>query len=235
MKAGISKACAVLMLVACGGAVEGARAQETGGGATPATQTQAAAGVRPGETRVPLADVAIAFDVAGREALAGRLRTTQLAGTPEAPERNSRLVVENRSATFYTYVTGWATFYDASGVRCGEGMWKVEALAPGEAAEVDTPGLRLTCAPAAWRIVAANLITRAAGDAAKPADMQSAPPPSPEGTIQSSPAAPATPHANAVPPLEINIDGETLPIQLGNPLEITINKRRVRITVNAAP
>lgn len=193
---------------------------------------------RQSETRVPLAETAIAFDAAGREALAGRLRTTQLAGTPEAPERNSRLVVENRSAIFYTYVTGWTTFYDATGVRCGEGLWKLEALAPNESAEVDTPGLRLTCTPASWRIVAANLITRTTLDAAKPANMQPQPP-SPETAMPqnttTTTTAPIASPATVLPPLEININGKTLPIQPGNPLEITVGKERVRITVNVAP
>lgn len=222
-----------LPLLICLGS-NAARAQES-----PATMAGGAAnGQRQSEARVPLAETAIALDAAGREALAGRLRTTQLAGTPEAPERNSRLVVENRSAIFYTYVTGWATFYDATGVRCGEGLWKLEALAPNESAEVDTPGLRLTCAPASWRIVAANLITRTTSDAAKPADMQTPPPPTPEAAIPQPTASVAPVNsspATALPPLEININGKTLPIQPGNPLEITVGKERVRITLNAAP
>jgi hypothetical protein len=225
--------------VCCGGALS-ARAQETGSAAASATTTTG--GARQSETRVPLADVAVAFDAAGREALAGRLRTTQLVGTPEAPERNSRFVVENRSAFFYTYATGWATFYDAAGVRCGEGLWKLEALAPNESAEVNTPGLRVTCTPASWRIVATNLITRTS-DAAKPADSQTAPPPPTEGAIP--PTDPATPASSpevittsttplVLPPLEININGKTLPLQLSNPVEITVGKERVRIVVKLA-
>ena len=69
----------------------------------------------------------VAYDVEGNEALGGRLRTQTLAGTPEAPVRNTRLVVENRSPVFYNYVAGWATFYGEDGVRCGEGLWKLEA------------------------------------------------------------------------------------------------------------
>jgi len=38
-----------------------------------------------------------------------------------------------------------------------------------------------------------------------------------------------------LPPLEININGKTVPIQPGNPLEITVGKERVRIIVNTAP
>src|SRR5215218_242954 len=147
------------------------------------TQTQTAAStsdVRPSEPHVPLAQAAVAYDVAGNEALGGRLRTQALSGTPEAPARNTRLVVENRSPVFYNYVAGWATFYGEDGVRCGEGLWKLEAFAPREQVEVDTPGLRLTCAPTTWRIVATTLLTRT-GDVAKPRE-PTAPPPAEPGT-----------------------------------------------------
>ena len=45
-----------------------------------AQESNAAGDVRQSEARVPLAQVAVAFDVAGREALHGRLRTQTLAG-----------------------------------------------------------------------------------------------------------------------------------------------------------
>jgi len=192
--------------------------------------------VRPSEARVPLAQAAVAFDVAGRETLAGRLRTQSLAATTDAPVRNVRVVIENRSPVFFNYVTGWATFYGEDGVRCGEGLWKLEAFAPGEQVEVDTPGLRLTCAPATWRVVATTLLTRT-GDVAKPQE-QAAPPPAETGDRPAGPAAPqtpATPPTAAVPPLEINVNGKTIPIQLGNPLELTFGKERVRIVVQQAP
>ncbi len=215
-----------LTLVMTGVAATITHAQETPAPATPTTAVS--------ETRVPLAEPTIAFDMNGQAAVAGRLRTTALTGTPDAPTRNSRFVVENRSSVFYTYVTGWATFYDAEGVRCGEGLWKLEAFAPGESAEVDTPGLRLTCSPASWRIVAVNLLTRT-GDVAKSPAVAT-----PEAvttqiatTATSAPgAAPATP---ALPPLEININGKTLPLQPGNPMEITVGRERVRIVVSPAP
>jgi hypothetical protein len=38
-----------------------------------------------------------------------------------------------------------------------------------------------------------------------------------------------------VPPLEINVNGKTIPVQLGNPLEILVGKERVRIVVQPAP
>jgi hypothetical protein len=204
--------------------------------------------VRPSETRVPLAQVAVAFDVEGHEALNGRLRTQALAGTPEAPVRNTRLVVENRSPVFYNYVSGWATFYGGDGVRCGEGIWKLEALAPGEQVEVDTPGLRMTCTPATWRIVATTLLTRT-GDVAKPRQ-QTAPPPAETGDstapsttttaadatgAASTTGGASTTGAASVPPLEINVNGKTIPIQLGNPLEIQVGKERVRIVIQPAP
>jgi hypothetical protein len=224
-----------------------ARAQ----GAAQTQQQQTAATtsgeVRPSEPRVPLAQAAVAYDVEGHEALGGRLRTQSLAGTPDAPVRDVRLVVESRSQVFYTYVSGWATFYGEDGVRCGEGLWKLEALAPAEQVEVDTPGLRLTCTPATWRITATTLLTRT-GDVAKPRE-QAAPPPAETGggaasaaPAQSSGAStlgtPSAAGANAasnIPPLEINVNGKTIPIQLGNPLDIQVGKERVRIVVQPAP
>ena len=59
----------------------------------------------------------------------------------------SNVAIKNVTSNFYTYVSGWATFYDANAGRCGEGLFKVDALAPQESAEVDTPGLRLHCSP----------------------------------------------------------------------------------------
>jgi hypothetical protein len=178
------------------------------------------------EQRVPLAEQASAPDADGRTALAGRLRTTDLKGALDSPVTNVRLVIENRSQFFYNYVSGWATFYDAEGVRCGEGLFKLDALATGEAAETDTPGLRLTCAPATWRIVATNLLTRST-DIAKPNE----PEPAPDTTT-----TPSNEMVTALPELEITVDGRTLPLQLGNPIEInTRRKSKVRIIVSAKP
>lgn len=221
-------AMASLLAVAAFGA-GAARAQAA------AAQQQTAAStsdVRPSEAHVPLAQAAVAYDVAGNEALGGRLRTQSLVGTPEAPVRNTRVVVENRSPVFYNYAAGWATFYGEDGVRCGEGLWKLEAFAPREQVEVDTPGLRLTCTPATWRLVATTLLTRT-GDVAKPRE-QTAPPPAEPGTTPPA-AEPAATTAPATPPLEINVNGKTIPIQLGNPLEILVGKERVRIVVQQAP
>jgi hypothetical protein len=212
-----------LVLLVC---AVGARAQ-----ATPAEPTGAAGG----EPRVALTEAATALDASGRVALGGRLRTTSLAGTQDAPARNVLLVVENRSSFFYNYVSGSATFYDATGVRCGEGLWKVGTLAVGESAEVDTPGLRLTCTPTTWRIVAINLLTRstdvAKPDQPAPAATDSTTPATPE----SAPALTVSPTTTTMPRLEININGRTLPLQIGNPLEIVVGNERVHIVVNPAP
>lgn len=237
-------AAAFLSLAAC---IAVAHAQDAGAAQQQQTATTTA-DARPSEPRVPLAQVAVAFDVEGHEALSGRLRTQSLAGTPDAPARNTRFVVENRSPVFYNYVAGWATFYGADGVRCGEGQWKLEALAPSEQVEVDTPGLRLTCTPTTWRVVATTLLTRT-GDVAKPRQ-QTAPPPAETGdkaaaeqattgTTTATTGTMATTttatSASTVPPLEINVNGKTIPIQLGNALEIQVGKERVRIFVQPAP
>ena len=199
-------------------------------GTTGVCAQQTETGSMTNEARVPLTEQALAHNLAGDVALAGRLRTPVPAGTPDAPARDVLLVIENRSTVFYTFVSGWVTFYDAGGVRCGTGLWKAEALAPGESAEVDAPGLRLICTPASWRITASTLLTRT-GDTAKPtAPQQNAP--------SGNPPAPAPTPANpkpATPPLAININGTSLPLQLGNPVEITIGKENIRIVVSAMP
>jgi len=215
---------ACLLALACAPA-QWARAQ------TVAAEQPPQEGVRPSEAVVPLAQAAVALDAVGRQALGGRLRTQSLAGTPEAPVRNTRIVIENRSTLFYNYVSGWATFYGEDGVRCGEGLWKLEALAPSEQVEVDTPGLRLTCAPASWRIVATTLLTRTA-DVAKPAQGAA---PQPETGAPAAAMTTTTEPTPAIPPLEINVNGKTIPIQLGNPLEVIVGKERVRIILQPAP
>jgi hypothetical protein len=178
------------------------------------------------ELRVALTAQPVALDGLGRPALAARLITSPLSGAPDAPVQNARLVFENRGQSFYTYASGWTTFYDGDGVRCGEGLFKLDALAPGESAETDLPGLRLKCAPTSWRIVAMNLITRKSETDAAQAGA------SPDASTATTTMTTSVP---AIPPLEINIDGETHPLQLGNPLNIRVGRRRVRITVNTAP
>jgi hypothetical protein len=162
---------------------------------------------RAAEQRVPLTQTAIALDATGAAALEGTLRTTVLNGAPDAPVMNVRLVLKNVSSSSLTYVSGLVAFYDGSGVRCGEGVFKVDALAQNESAETDAPGLRVTCAPAAWRIVATSLVPRVA---------------------ESSPAA-------ATSNLIISIDGEEHPIQLGKPLVLNLGEKQKTIIVRAAP
>ena len=172
---------------------------------------------RASEQRVPLTQTAIALDAKGAAALEGTLRTTALNGAPDAPVMNVRLVLKNVSTSFLTYVSGLATFYDGGGVRCGEGVIKVDALAQNESAETDAPGLRITCTPATWRIVATNLLAR-----------------SPDQTLLPQSPAPGSP-APATSNLVISIDGEEHPIQLGKPIVLNLGEKQKTITVRAAP
>jgi hypothetical protein len=170
---------------------------------------------QPNEQRGALTDVAIALDAKSTPALEARLQTQVLNGSDDSPVTNVKVSVKNVTPNFYTYVSGWATFYDANGTRCGEGLFKLDALAPQESAEVDTPGLRLRCAPSTWRIVANNLMTRTA-DAAKPAE--TAVPPQPAADMTDRPVP-----VNFI----ISIDGEEHPIQLNNPIVLQLaNKSR---------
>src|SRR5713101_5550049 len=95
---------------------------------------------QPSEQRVALTDAAIAFDARSAPALEARLLTTVLNGSEDSPVTNIRVAIKNVTPNFYAYVSGWATFYDANAVRCGEGLFKLDALAPQESAEADTPG-----------------------------------------------------------------------------------------------
>jgi len=171
---------------------------------------------QPAEPRPSLSDLATAPDAHGAPAIEARLLTTVLNGADDSPVTNVKLVVRNVSGTFYTYVTGWATFYDSAGIRCGEGLFKVDALAVNESASTDTPGLRLRCSPATWRIVATNLLTRSA-DVAKP--------------NEAGPEAERTAPANFI----ISIDGEEHPIQLNNPIVLQMGTRERKIVLRSAP
>ena len=183
----------------------------------------AVAAQQPAETRAGLTEAATGFDAKGAPAIEGKLLTQLLNGSDDSPVTNVRLVVKNTSANFYTYVTGWATFYDSGAVCCGEGLFKVDALAPGESSETDTPGLRLKCTPASWRIVATNLITRTA-DAAK--EVVAAPPP--------PPAEPAPVERRPVSNYVLSISGEDHPIQVGNPVVVKMGGKRVKIVLREA-
>ena len=175
---------------------------------------------QPTEQRAALNEAATASDAKAAAAIEARLLTTVLNGSEDSPVTNVRIVVKNVSANFYTYVSGWATFYDSSAVRCGEGLFKLDALAPNESAEVDIPGLRLHCAPASWRVVATNLLTRTS-EGAKP--IETAPPPAEGVTEKSAPI-------NFV----ISIDGEEHPIQVNNPIVLKLGKRNAKIVLRPA-
>lgn len=163
-----------------------------------------------GEKRVPLSEAAIANDGAGAAALQATLRTTALNGSPEAPVTNVRIVVKNTSSIPYAFVSGLVTFYDAAGIRCGEGLFKADALAANESFETDTPGLRIRCEAASWRVVATNLL-----------------PSLPLNTMIAT--------SRSSQNLVIVIDGEEHPIQLDKPLVLTLGERRRTVVVRAAP
>ena len=163
------------------------------------------------EKRAALPEPTVAFDASGAPALEATLRTTALNGAPDAPVTNIRMVVRNRSTMAYAFVSGAVTFYDAAGVRCGEGVFKADSLAVDESFETDSPGIRIRCEVTTWRLVATNLLPRM-------------PPNAPIGALTRAPS-------NFV----ISIDGETHPIQLDKPLVVTLGERRRTIIVRTAP
>jgi hypothetical protein len=167
------------------------------------------------EKRVPLAEAAVALDASGAPALEANLKTTTLNGATDSPVTNISMVVKNSSSLSYALVSGLVTFYDSAGVRCGEGLFKADALAAGEAIETDTPGIRIRCAPATWRIVATNLVPRLVPN---PVSANAAP-------------SSGVPSLNLV----ISVDGEEHPIQLERPLVITLGDARRTIVLRAAP
>ena len=176
---------------------------------------------QPTEPRVGLNEAAAGFDAKGVPAVEARLLTTVLSGSDDSPVTNVRLVVKNTSMNSYTYVTGWATFYDSGAVRCGEGLFKVDALAPGESAETDTPGLRLRCSAASWRIVATSLLIRNA-DTAK-------------GVVTAPPAIETVAERPAPINFIISIDGEEHPIQVNNPIVLKLGTRQRKIILRPVP
>ena len=84
-----------------------------------------------------------------------------------------------------------------------------------ESADTDAPGLRVTCAPTTWRIVATNLLPRAADQITLPT------------TATSAAASPSN--------LVISIDGEEHPLQLGKPMVVSLGEKQRTITVRAVP
>jgi hypothetical protein len=165
------------------------------------------------EQRVPLTEAAVALDANGAPALEGTLRTTALNGAPDTPVTSIRVVIKNVSSIYYNYVSGLVTFYDQSGVRCGEGLFKADALAPGESIETDTPGIRIRCSPAGWRTVATNLVIR------NPLAITTAP----------------TEASGRLSNLVISIDGEEHPIQLDKPMTLNLGNKQRTIVVRRTP
>jgi hypothetical protein len=168
-----------------------------------------------------LSEALTAPDANGSPAIEVRLLTTMLNGSDDSPVPNIKLVIRNVSPIFYTYVTGWVTFYDSAGIRCGEGLFKVDALAANESVGADTPGLRLRCSPGTWRVVATNLLTRSV-DIAKTPETE-------EAVAEPEPGRPAP--QNFI----ISIDGEEHPIQLNNPIVLKLGTRDRRILLRSAP
>jgi hypothetical protein len=164
------------------------------------------------EQRVALNERAIAFDSAGIAALEGTLKTTALNGAEDSPVTNIRMVVRNAGATPYSFVSGLVTFYDGAGVRCGEGLFKADALGVDEAFESDTPGIRIRCSPSTWRIVANNLLSRVGAS----------------GPISSATMVRGT-------NLMISVDGEEHPIQLDKPMVVKFGDVQRTIILREAP
>jgi hypothetical protein len=116
------------------------------------------------------------------------------------------MALRNAGADFLDYVSGVVTFYDASGMRCGEGIFKADVLAPNEVVETDTPGIRIRCAPATWRIVTTDLVPRTV-------------------PVAASQGNPRTTN------LRISIDGQEHPIQIDRPLILTLGDVKRTIVV----
>jgi len=171
------------------------------------------------ERRVALTEAAAALDGSGVSVLEATLKTTALNGTADSPIANIRLVVKNSSVVPYALVSGLVTFYDGAGVRCGEGIFKADALSVNESFETDTPGIRIRCAPATWRIVATNLLPRVA----------------PNGAASISAASTPSAEKRAGLNLIISVDGEEHPIQLERPMVLTLGAERRTIVVREAP
>ena len=166
------------------------------------------------EKRVALTEKAVALDGNGAPALEATLRTTSLNGSEDSPVTNVSLVVRNTSGVSYVYVSGLVTFYDSSGVRCGEGVFKADALSVNEAFETDAPGIRIRCAPATWRIVANSLVPKVAPLA---------------------PAAPSSSASRSGLNLVISVDGEEHPIQLQKPMVVKLGNAERTIVLREAP
>ena len=167
----------------------------------------------PSEKRVALSERAVALDGSGAPALEATLKTTTLNGAEDSPVTNIRLVVRNSGSVAYAFVSGLVTFYDGAGVRCGEGLFKADALSVDESFETDTPGIRIRCSPSTWRIVATNLLPRAVTG------------------IMPAAGAPLKANMNLV----ISVDGEEHPIQLDKPMVVKLGDAERTIILRVAP
>jgi hypothetical protein len=167
----------------------------------------------PSEKRVALSEGAVALDGSGAPALEAMLKTTTLNGAEDSPVTNIRLVVRNSGSVAYAFVSGLVTFYDGAGVRCGEGLFKADALSVDESFETDTPGIRIRCSPSTWRIVATNLLPRAVAG------------------IMPVAGAPVRGNMNLV----ISVDGEEHPIQLDKPMVVKLGDVERTIILRVAP
>ena len=171
------------------------------------------------ERRVALTEPAVALDGSGVAVLEATMKTTALNGAADSPVTNIRLVVKNSGVVPYAFVSGLVTFYDGAGVRCGEGIFKADALSANESFETDTPGVRIRCVPATWRIVATNLLPRVA----------------PNGAASISAASTSSAEKRAGLNLIISVDGEEHPIQLERPMVLNLGTAQRTIVVRAAP
>ena len=210
----------VALCAACLWCAATVTAQTSAPATSDAAQTGTNAVVRVDDGRVPLTETALARGAAGDVVFAGTLRSQVPAGSPEAPVSNVWFVIENRGTIPYSYLAGRVTFYDAGGVRCGEGLFTINSLVAGESAESDAPGLRLTAAPVAWRVTPVALVT--AGSVVTPA------------VSTTNVTTVATPAATNDLRLTIDINGTRLPVQLGSPVEVEIGGERVRVIVERA-
>ena len=86
-----------------------------------------------------------------------------------------------------------------------------------EAFETDTPGIRIRCAPATWRIVATNLLPRVAPMVVVPNGVSA-----------------ATSGSRSNLNLIISVDGEEHPIQLDKPMVLTLGDAQRTIVVREA-
>ncbi|HEV2829109.1 MAG TPA: hypothetical protein VGW76_16045 [Pyrinomonadaceae bacterium] len=166
------------------------------------------------EKRVSLTERAIALDGSGTPALEATLKTTALNGAEDSPVTNIRMVVRNSGTVAFAFVSGLVTFYDGSGVRCGEGLFKADALSVDESFETDTPGIRIRCSPSTWRIVANNLLPRVTMNG-----------------MSSAGAKLGRTNLNLV----ISVDGEEHPIQLDKPMVVKLGDTQRTIVLREAP